>query len=363
MPLYVGLMSGTSMDGIDAVLLAVEPEGMQVRGAAHRDWPASLRTRLRHAAEHPDATGLDELGALDTAVGIELAAAAATVLETSGVARDDVRAVGSHGQTIRHRPDGALPFTMQIGDPSILAERLGIDVVADFRRRDVAAGGQGAPLAPAFHAAAFGTTTEARAVVNVGGIANVTVLVPGRDVVGFDAGPGNCLLDAWARRCTDRPFDRDGAWAATGTPDAALLARLLADPYFAHTGPKSTGRERFSDAWLDARLDGSSRAPADVQATLVELTVRAVAAAVPSDMVRVLVCGGGAFNPYLMARLRGALPGRSLHTTADYGLAPDHVEAAAFAWLAHRHVTGRTGNLPSVTGAVRDVPLGALYPR
>jgi anhydro-N-acetylmuramic acid kinase len=349
-------MSGTSMDGIDAVLLAIEPDGTHVVAAARREWPDALRTRLRHAAEHPEATGLDELGALDVAVGMEFAAAAQAVLATNG----DVRAVGHHGQTIRHRPSGPFPFTMQIGDPNVLAERLGVDVVADFRRRDVAAGGQGAPLAPAFHAAAFDSATESRVVVNVGGIANVTWLVPGRDVVGFDVGPGNCLLDAWSRRGRDRPFDRDGAWAATGTPDATLLERLLADPYFAVVGPKSTGREHFSDAWLDAALDGLDLAPADVQATLGELTACAVAAAVPPDAARVIVCGGGAFNPYLMSRLRSALD-VPLQTTADFGLAPDHVEGAAFAWLAHRYLTGDGGNLPSVTGAWHPVPLGALY--
>lgn len=356
------------MDGIDAALLEIDAEGMRVRAAAARTWPAELQRRLRSAAEHSEATGLHELGELDTAVGLQLAQAAQFLLQSSGVAASAVRAIGSHGQTILHRPSGELAFTLQIGDPNIIAERLGIDVVGDFRRRDVAAGGEGAPLMPAFHAAAFAAPGETRAVVNIGGIANVTLLRADGSVVGFDTGPGNCLLDAWARRHLGRPCDTDGRWAATGQVHPALLARLLDDPYFARPAPKSTGRETFSDAWLERGLTvGAEDAPAaDVQATLAELTARSIAEALAKAAAgaaprQAFVCGGGAFNTDLMQRLARALPGSAWQSTAAAGIAPEHVEAAGFAWLAHRCIEGLAGNLPSVTGARRAVPLGALY--
>jgi anhydro-N-acetylmuramic acid kinase len=254
---------------------------------------------------------------------------------------------------------------MQIGDPNVIAEQLGIDVVADFRRRDLAAGGEGAPLMPAFHAAAFGAPGELRAVVNIGGIANVTRLPADADVTGFDTGPGNCLLDSWARRHLRKAYDADGAWAATGAVAAELLARLESEPYFLRAPPKSTGRDAFSDDWLERALSGLSLAPADVQATLSELTARTIASGLrvdsDTDPARVLVCGGGAFNADLMARLTRLLPYSQVGTTAALGIAPEHVEGAGFAWLAHRYVSGLAGNLPSVTGARHPVPLGALY--
>src|SRR5579863_4728972 len=248
MTLYLGLMSGTSMDSIDAVLLDIEPTGMQLRAAAAHLWPESLQARLRQAAEDSEHIGLSEFGQLDTMVALEFAQAAEKLLTAARVPASTVRAVGSHGQTILHRPHAQFPFTLQIGDPNLIAERLGIDVVADFRRRDVAAGGEGAPLMPAFHVAAFGSPGHTRAVVNIGGIANVTLLPTETvtDVIGFDTGPGNCLLDAWARTYLGQPFDALGAWAAQGQVDAPLLQRLLAEPYFARRPPKSTGRETFS---------------------------------------------------------------------------------------------------------------------
>ena len=365
MTLYLGLMSGTSMDGIDAALLEVAPEGMRVRAAVVRAWPSALQARLRRAAEDYEHIGLTEFGQLDTAVGLEFAQAARQLLETCSLPAAAVRAIGSHGQTVLHRPDAEAPFTLQIGDPNIIAERLGIDVVADFRRRDVAAGGEGAPLMPAFHAAAFGVPGEAWAVVNIGGIANVTLLAPDGQIIGFDTGPGNCLLDAWARTHLGRPHDAGGTWAASGSVDAALLERLLAEPYFARQPPKSTGRETFSDAWLQLALGSRSPAAADVQATLAELTavtiargVQAPDGATPQSLY---VCGGGAFNSDLLARLARALPATRVATTAVRGIAPEHVEAAGFAWLAHRYLSGAAGNIPSVTGARAPVPLGALY--
>ena len=365
MTLYLGLMSGTSMDGIDAALLEISADGMRVQAALARGWPAALQNRLRRAAEDSEHIGLTEFGQLDTAVGYEFATAAAQLLEQASVPAASVRAIGSHGQTVLHRPLAESPFTLQIGDPNIIAERTGIDVVADFRRRDIAAGGEGAPLMPAFHAAAFGVKGEACAVVNIGGIANVTLLQADGGVIGFDTGPGNCLLDAWARTHLGKSHDAGGAWAASGRIDAPLLARLLAEPYFARQPPKSTGRETFSDAWLQLALAGRSLPPQDVQATLAELTALTIAqtllqphAAAPHHL---FVCGGGAFNADLLQRLARALPLTQVATTAARGIAAEHVEAAGFAWLAHRYVSGKTGNLPSVTGARHEVPLGALF--
>jgi anhydro-N-acetylmuramic acid kinase len=365
MSLYLGLMSGTSMDGIDAALLEVDANGMRLQAAVEREWPAGLQQRLRRLAEQYQHVGLAELGQLDTIVGTEFAQAAAQLLRASQVAASSVRAIGSHGQTVLHQPRGAAPFTMQIGDPNIIAEQLGIDVVADFRRRDLAAGGEGAPLMPVFHAAAFGSEGQLCAVANIGGIANITLVAPDGGVTGFDTGPGNCLLDAWARRHLGLGYDANGAWSASGTVQQALLSRLLADPYFARPAPKSTGRDAFSDAWLDQALHGLSLAANDVQATLAELTARSIADALPAGSGaaprRVLICGGGAFNADLMSRLARALPRSKVDTTALCGIAPAHVESAGFAWLAHRYVSGQSGNLPSVTGARHLVPLGALY--
>jgi anhydro-N-acetylmuramic acid kinase len=365
MTLYLGLMSGTSMDGIDAALLEIDDEGMRLLSAVCREWPAPLQRRLRRMAEDYQHMGLVELGQLDTSAGREFALAAQQLLRANALPASAVRAIGSHGQTVLHQPQGEAPFTLQIGDPNIIAERLGIDVVGDFRRRDLAAGGQGAPLMPAFHAAAFGIPGESRAVVNIGGIANVTRLAADGSVTGFDTGPGNCLLDAWARRHLRHAYDANGAWAATGSVQPGLLERLLAEAYFSRPAPKSTGRETFSDDWLDRALAGLALAPADVQATLAELTARSIAisleAGADSDPKCVLVCGGGALNADLMARLARALPRSRVDSTAAAGIAPEHVEAAGFAWLAHRYVCGLPGNLPAVTGARHPLPLGALY--
>ena len=380
MNLYLGLMSGTSMDSIDAALLQIGSDGaMRLHAAHQRDWPVALQQRLRHAAEDPGDIGLAQLGALDTTVAIEFALAAEGLLRSAAVPADAVRAIGCHGQTRLHQPRGAAPFTLQIGDPNIIAERLGIDVVADFRRRDLAAGGEGAPLMPAFHAAAFGAPGRTRALVNIGGIANVTVLGADGSVIGFDTGPGNCLMDAWSRRHLQRPYDDNGSWAAGGTVHEGLLARLLADPYFSRPAPKSTGRDAFSDAWLERALaygatpGAAALAPADVQATLAELTAYSIAsslqraAALASTggheqvLEQVFICGGGACNADLMARLARALPHSRIDTTERCGIAPGHVEAAGFAWLAYRYLAGLPGNLPAVTGARHAVPLGALY--
>jgi anhydro-N-acetylmuramic acid kinase len=272
--------------------------------------------------------------------------------------------VGSHGQTIRHRPSGEHPFTLQIGNASVMAERCGIDVVADFRSADVAAGGQGAPLLPAVHAMLLNAPGRTRVVLNLGGIANITVLAADGRVFGFDTGPANGLMDAWCLRHRGEAFDRNGAFAASGRVDEPLLATLLADPYFALPPPKSTGREHFHLGWLDACLHATTASPADVQATLLELTARSIAAAIDahaSDAADVLLCGGGVHNQVLVQRLRELLRPRKLGSTADYGVDPDYLEATAFAWLARQRLLGLPGNLPAVTGARGPRVLGAVY--
>ncbi|HKJ77577.1 MAG TPA: anhydro-N-acetylmuramic acid kinase [Gammaproteobacteria bacterium] len=367
-PRFVGLLSGTSMDAVDAAL--VEFDGDAPRLLAHHDlpYPDDLRQELAALARPGAADGdaLDRLGTADIALGRWFARAVAELLADAGVPADSVTAIGSHGQTVRHRPEGPHPFSLQIGDPNVIAQATGITTVADFRRRDLAAGGQGAPLAPAFHAAVFRHAGEDRAVLNLGGIANLTTLPAGPDgpVLGFDTGPANTLLDAWAQRHLGRPRDDAGAWGASGTVDPTLLARLRGDGYFSRRAPKSTGPEHFHLDWLTERLAGSE-APADVQATLQALTATTVADALQDALPgakRLLVCGGGVHNDAVMARLAEAGAPVAVESTAAYGVDPDWVEAAAFAWLARATLAGRPGNLPAVTGAAAPVVLGGVYP-
>jgi anhydro-N-acetylmuramic acid kinase len=363
MTVYVGLISGTSMDGVEAVALDIQAAGMKVRGALHLDYPDVLAAELRDAVAHPETCALDALGSLDARIGDVFAEAAAQLMERSGIAARDIRAIGSHGQTLLHRPRAAAPFTLQIGDANRIAERTGIDVVADFRRRDLAAGGEAAPLVPAFHAAAFGAAGENRAVVNIGGIANITLLHADGRVAGFDTGPGNCLMDLWVQEHQDEPYDQDGQLAASGSVEPELLELLLQEPYLSLPPPKSTGRELFNFAWLQRLVDRHTAAIADVQATLCEYTAATIAAGITSAMnpVQVLVCGGGVFNGELMRRLAARLPGSQVQGTASHGIPPEQVEAAMCAWLAQRHVAGQPGNLTAVTGARGPRVLGALY--
>jgi len=364
---YIGLMSGTSMDAVDAAL--VEFRGGTVALTAHHSQPltATLRESLLSAA-HDAATPLSRMTELDVRLGRLFAQAALSALRDSGVSPLHIRAIGSHGQTIYHRPHGDAPTTLQIGDPNIIAEHTGITTVADFRRRDIAAGGQGAPLVPAFHHAVFHCPTEDRVVINIGGIANITALPrePTAPVRGFDSGPGNVLMDYWIHRHQGAAYDRDGAWAASGRAHPDLLTALLSDGYFARPPPKSTGREYFNPAWLDQILRhyASGLAPADVQATLCELTVASLARAIDEHAatgMRVLVCGGGAHNVYLMTRLRARLMPRVVDSTEPFGVAPQWVESMAFAWLARQTLMQLPGNLPAVTGARHSVILGAVY--
>jgi anhydro-N-acetylmuramic acid kinase len=364
--LYVGLMSGTSMDGIDAALLRFGERRCVTVATCAFPYPSPLRERLLSASGSADGLGLDEIGRLDTDVGRCFRDAALELLSSSGTDAASVEAIGSHGQTLRHRPRDPAPFSMQIGDPNIIAVGTGITTVADFRRRDVALGGQGAPLAPAFHHWLFADKRASRCVLNVGGIANLTVLPRNGPVTGFDTGPGNTLLDAWIRRHRNSAFDQDGAWASSGNVDDALLTSMLDDPYFGEPPPKTTGFEYFNLDWIERHLGGRDLAPQDVQATLLSLTARSIAAAVSNtvdDVRELFVCGGGVNNKALMRALAASLPGMHVDSTAALGLAPDWVEAAAFAWLASRTLQGKTGNLPSVTGAREAAILGCVYPR
>ncbi len=356
MALYIGLMSGTSLDGLDAALVAFSPLRLV---AAHREpYPKALREGLL-ALCHPGEDEIRRLMAMDAALGRLSARAVSTLLEKAGVDGRKVRAIGSHGQTIRHLPRGDPPATLQIGDPNLIAELTGITTVADFRRRDLAAGGEGAPLVPAFHQAVF---PRGSAVVNIGGMANVTCLL--QETLGFDTGPGNVLLDAWAMRHLRRPFDEGGRWAAGGEVCERLLQRCLEDPFFSEPPPKSTGRERFDLMWLLERLEGLDIPPRDVQATLAELTALSIAQALaPFPCREVFVCGGGVHNAHLMDRLAFHLAPRPVRSTAALGVDPDWVEAMAFAWLARETLNGRPGNLPRVTGASHPAVLGGIYPR
>jgi len=361
---YIGLISGTSMDGVDAVLARIEDDRLALVASHIYPYPPELRRLLKTAILQPEAVGLDQLGTLDCWVGECFRDAALALISGSGLDRVAITAIGSHGQTLRHQPNSEHPFSLQIGDATTIAEGTGITTVSDFRRADIAAGGQGAPLVPPFHDWLMGPKDKHRVVLNIGGVANITVL-PTIDapVVGFDTGPGNTLLDAWINAQRGSPYDRSGLWAADGKVNARLLNELLDDAYFDLPPPKSTGFEYFNLEWLES-FDISGEQPVDIQATLSELTATTVANAIRkhAPLTReVYVCGGGAHNADLLSRLRSQLPEATIGSTADIGLDPDWVEAAAFAWLAMRTMNKQTGNLPSVTGARHKKVLGAIH--
>ena len=370
-PYFIGLMSGTSVDGIDAVVLRVNEQVDSANAtqqspfdivASHCEaYPADLQDTLLSMAQ-PGINEIDRLGQADRQVADYFARAVLNVMAQVGLSSQDVTAIGSHGQTVRHRPTGDAAFTLQIGDPNRIAELTGITTVADFRRRDVAAGGQGAPLTPAFHRAAFASAADTTAVVNIGGIANASLLLENGSIVGFDTGPGNTLLDAWTRRHQGRSYDVNGDWAASGRVDTNLLQRLLDDNYFHRPPPKSTGPEYFNSDWLSAKAD-PRQAPVNIQRTLVELTALSITDAIKSyTPKRVAICGGGAHNRFLMGRLSGLLGPAKVTTTETMGIHPDWVEAACFAWLAYRTLSGLPGNEPAATGAAGYRVLGAIYP-
>lgn len=364
--LYIGLISGTSMDAIDAVLAEFPDHTTKIRATHSHKISDEVLTRLRQLVEHPLDAGLEALGQLDTAIGRDFATAATDLLEKAGQDPAAVRAIGSHGQTVYHSPRGDYPFSIQIGDPNTIAARTGIATVADFRRRDMALGGQGAPLVPAFHQAMFASPDEPRAILNMGGIANLTLLIPGRDVTGFDTGPCNTLMDAWTRLNQGKPYDSSGVWAASAEADETLVEKLLENDFFDLPPPKSTGIEDFNIQWLQRILDARRDPvpPEVVQASLIQLSARSVAKALHSECPepgRLLLCGGGAHNRTLVDALGHLLPRWRLETTDILGIGSDWVEAAAFAWLAHLTLEGRPGNVPAVTGASREAVLGAIF--
>ncbi len=357
--LYVGLMSGTSLDGIDAALVDFS-NGIHVVHALTADFPQDLRDRLAAIIDGPQSVSLDMLGETDAWLGETYAGVVKRLLDEAGMTREAVAAIGCHGQTIRHSPDLAHPFTWQLGDPNRLAALTGLVTVADFRRMDMAYGGQGAPLVPAFHQACFGRDDEVRAVINIGGISNLTRL--GKTVIGYDIGPGNGLMNEWIRERRGEPFDRDGEWASSGRISESLLAAFLADPFFSRPPPRSTGREHFNLAWVKRHIERYPLDDADVQATLLALTATSIAKECrEAEARRVLVCGGGTRNVALMKALERELAPLPVESTGQHGLDPDFVEAAAFAWLAQQRLASRPGNLPSVTGATQAAPLGSVY--
>ena len=365
-PYYIGLMTGTSLDAMDAVLVDFSRQPPRILARIAPPLPEPTRQRIAMLCQG-GADELDRLGQLDRELALLFADAVDQLLRQAGMQATEVAAIGCHGQTLRHRPQAHHPFTLQVGDPATLALETGITTVAHFRQADIAAGGQGAPLVPAFHQAMLRRRDEYRVVLNIGGIANITILPAGEHTPssGFDTGPGNLLLDAWIARQRQQGFDANGRWARSGRVQADLLRAMLHDPYFHKTPPKSTGREHFNLAWLERLLEDFPGLEAvDVQATLTELSARTMAQAIEQyapGCERLLVCGGGVHNAFLLQRLRHHLPDLCVESTAAHGVDPDFMEAMAFAWLARQRLLGQPGNLPAVTGARCPVVLGGVY--
>jgi anhydro-N-acetylmuramic acid kinase len=365
--LYIGLMSGTSMDGIDAALVDFA-DGCRVLSTLYVTYPPNIRTALRDLVQHNGLCVLDELGSLDQWLGHLFGQSVIELLEQSHYSPEQITAIGSHGQTIHHRPpnssSGHVPYTLQIGDPNVIVETTGITTVADFRRRDMAAGGQGAPLVPAFHAAVFGKAGQDRAIVNIGGIANISFINANASIYGFDIGPGNCLMDQWTQYAFKLPYDASGDLAAHGNLISGLLTRLLEEPYFRQPYPKSTGPEYFNLDWLREHLSSSDINQHNILKTLNQLTAVTIAEVIKHHaptLEAAFFCGGGTHNSTLMASLKIELPDTYIDTTAALGVDPDFVEAAAFAWLAKQTLGKNPGNVPLVTGANKSVILGGIY--
>lgn len=369
MPFYIGLSSGTSMDAIDAALIEITPTEILLVAYKETAYSTELRRLLEDVVVGKRALSPAAFGDLNVRIGLEFSEAAKNLISKCGFPGSQISAIGCHGQTISHAPNGKVPYSLQLGDPNTITCRTGITTVADFRSKDVALGGQGAPLVPPFHQLLFEHLTCPQAVVNLGGIANVTLLpgTLGADVIAFDTGPGNTLMDQWVGRNCNVPFDRDGAWANGGNLDNGLLRLLLDDPYFSRPPPKSTGREEFNMDWLERALSQPTR-PArcaqDIQRTLLELTSASIVSQVAQFLpkcVRIILCGGGAKNRHLVDRIRTLAVGILVDTAEDHGIQASAVEAMAFAWLAHRRMLDLPGNVPSVTGASRPAVLGAIY--
>lgn len=361
---YIGVMSGTSLDGVDVVLAVMDESRVAQQASLSFPMPIALKEAILAVCQGQPLT-LSQYGQLDNRLGHLFADAVLALLAQENLTAKDIVAIGCHGQTVWHEPDSDAPHTLQIGDNNIIAARTGITVVGDFRRRDMALGGQGAPLVPAFHQALLAVPDERRIVLNIGGIANLSMLYPDLPVKGHDTGPGNMLMDAWIWRQRGKPYDKNAEWACSGKVILPLLQTLLSDPWFALPAPKSTGREYFNYGWLERQLANfPGLAAQDVMTTLTELTAVTISEQVllSGGCERLLVCGGGSRNPLLMTRLSGLLPGTEVSTTDENGVSGDDMEGLAFAWLAWRTLAGLPGNLPSVTGARESTVLGAIYP-
>ncbi|MRS16830.1 anhydro-N-acetylmuramic acid kinase [Enterobacteriaceae bacterium RIT691] len=361
---YIGVMSGTSLDGVDVVLAVMDETRVAQQASLSFPMPIALKEAILAVCQGQPLT-LSQYGQLDNRLGHLFADAVLALLAQENLTAKDIVAIGCHGQTVWHEPDSDAPHTLQIGDNNIIAARTGITVVGDFRRRDMALGGQGAPLVPAFHQALLAVPDERRIVLNIGGIANLSMLYPDLPVKGHDTGPGNMLMDAWIWRQRGKPYDKNAEWACSGKVILPLLQTLLSDPWFALPAPKSTGREYFNYGWLERHLANfPGLAAQDVMTTLTELTAVTISEQVllSGGCERLLVCGGGSRNPLLMTRLSGLLPGTEVSTTDENGVSGDDMEGLAFAWLAWRTLAGLPGNLPSVTGARESTVLGAIYP-
>ncbi|ABR73637.1 anhydro-N-acetylmuramic acid kinase [Actinobacillus succinogenes] len=364
---YLGMMSGTSLDGVDLALVDFNHDTARIVAVGFMPMPENLRQKLT-ALLHEGHSSLQNLGEIDHQLGLLYAQSANQFLAEHTVSAEQVRAIGCHGQTIWHSPHGDFPFSMQIGDMNLVAAQTGIAVVADFRRKDMAYGGQGAPLVPAFHQAVFASPQYLTVVLNIGGISNISILNPHAVTTGYDIGPGNTLLDAWIERHLGRRYDKNGEWAKTGTINQTLLNALLNEPFFRRTAPKSTGRELFNLPWLVKKYPNLTALSAqDVQRTLVELTVQSITRELNRIHTvlpcRLLVCGGGAHNPLILQGLKTGLPHWQTAITTEYGMHADYVEAAAFAWLAYCRMNRLPSNLPAVTGAASAVSLGVIYPK
>ncbi len=366
--LYIGLMSGTSLDGIDAGLVEFIGDNIILRDFEYTPFSHDLRVNIQNLSHAASSIRLIDYGVIDTQLGRLFAQACMNLLQKNKVSVSAVTAIGSHGQTIYHAPEKSSAFSLQIGDPNIIAEETGITTIADFRRRDIAAGGQGAPLVPAFHQAIFGQIFDLSkqniTIVNIGGIANITYLSSNK-TIGFDTGPGNTLMDFWIQKHLDKSYDKDGAWAKTGKISSKLINNFKQDPYFKQSIPKSTGKEYFSSSWLDEKLTGAQNCCAsDIQASLCQLTAETITDAIQHHAPltdHTLICGGGAHNSYLIELINKNL-NHPVSSTAEFGVNPDCVEAMAFAWLARQSMNNLPGNLMEVTGAKQPVILGGIYP-
>lgn len=361
---YIGVMSGTSLDGVDVVLAAIDQHVVAQQASYCHPMPLEIRQMILDVSQGQSVT-LSQIGQLDTRLGRLFSEAIEAFMQRESLSAADIAGIGCHGQTVWHQPAGEAPFSLQLGDNNQIAARTGVTVVGDFRRRDMAMGGQGAPLVPAFHRAVLMHPSERRVILNIGGIANISLLFPGQTIRGYDTGPGNMLIDAWIWQQKQQRYDRNGEWAASGQVVPALLEQMLQDPYFALPAPKSTGREHFNLAWLEQQLQSfSGLAAEDIQATLTELTAQTIVREITLNggCDRLLVCGGGNHNRRLMQRLVSLLPATQVGTTNDVGISSDDMEALAFAWLAFRTLSGLPGNLPAVTGARDFTLLGAIFP-